>query len=48
MEDSFRYVQKKNSLMQAILGNIPITDSSITEEASQLIKLGQRMGNDHL
>lgn len=30
--------------MQAILGNIPITDSSVTEEASQLIKLGQRMG----
>ncbi len=30
--------------MQAMLGNIPITDSSITEEASQLVKLGQRIG----
>lgn len=30
--------------MQAILGNIPVSDPSITEEASQLIKLGQRIG----
>lgn len=34
----------KNSLMQASLGNIPIADSSINEEASQLMKLGQRIG----
>lgn len=34
----------ENSLMQATLGNIPITDSSITEEASQMVKLGQRIG----
>lgn len=32
------------SLMQAILGNILIADSSLTEEASQLMKLGQRIG----
>lgn len=30
--------------MQAVLGNISISDSSITEEASQLIKLSQRIG----
>lgn len=30
--------------MQAILGNISIVDSAITEEASQLINLGQRIG----
>ncbi|KAG4067800.1 hypothetical protein HA402_010486 [Bradysia odoriphaga] len=35
---------KISCLMQAVLGNIPVSDSSITEEASQLIKLGQRIG----
>ncbi|XP_037028918.1 probable ATP-dependent DNA helicase HFM1 [Bradysia coprophila] len=35
---------KISCLMQAVLGNIPVNDSSITEEASQLIKLGQRIG----
>ncbi|KAJ6637700.1 putative ATP-dependent DNA helicase HFM1 [Pseudolycoriella hygida] len=35
---------KVSCLMQAILGNIPIDDSSLTEEASQLVRLGQRIG----
>lgn len=30
--------------MQAVLGNIAIADSSLTEEASQLMKVGQRLG----